>query len=161
LYHQNLLFIAFAMRYEGYRPYTGWIFVYDPQVPIRLIGVYCTAPINQLPQKGGGGGGIWQSGAGPAADDQAIYFLTGNGDVQPDTHFSADHPANMGQSFVRMSVPLEGKPATFDVFHPIGGLPKDVGNPFVCDGWSSHFLEFLAAFDLDMASDGPLLLQGT
>ncbi len=53
-------------------PYYGWVIGYDAST-LRQTAVFNTAP-------DAGGGGIWQSGAGIAADDQGnIYASTGNG----------------------------------------------------------------------------------
>ena len=55
-------------------PYSSWVMANSADT-LQQTGV-----INLVPN-GGGGGGIWMSGAGPAADASGnIYFIIGNGD---------------------------------------------------------------------------------
>jgi hypothetical protein len=79
------------------RPYTGWIIAYDQNTLAR------TAVLNITPN--GSQAGIWQSGAGPAADSTGdIYFLSGNGTF--DTHLNAagfPDLGDFGNAFVKLS----------------------------------------------------------
>ena len=86
----------------------------------------------------GTNGGIWQSGQGPAADnDGNVYLMTGNGSFDGNTPGGR----NFGNSFVKLR--LEGQ--SFAV--------KDFFTP--CN------LKFLNDNDLDVGSGGPVLLPGT
>ena len=78
-------------------------------------------------------GGIWQSGNGPAADDQGnIFFLTGNGTFQ-----SKEGRADVANAFVRLAHP------TLDLVDWYAPPSRDV----------------MAACDLDLGSSGPTVLQ--
>ncbi len=82
--------------------YTSWVIAYSADT-LQQTGV-----LNLVPN--GKQGGIWMSGAGPAADSAgSIYFIIGNGDF--DTALDANgFPSlgNCGNCFVKMSstVPL-------------------------------------------------------
>jgi hypothetical protein len=70
-------------------PYHGWMLRYDASDLRRQLGAYVSTP-------NGNGGSFWQSGRGPAADqDGNIYAVTGNGDY--------DGIHNFGESFVKLS----------------------------------------------------------
>ena len=89
-------------------PYTGWIFGYRESTLAKV------STLNLTPN--GNDGGIWNSGAGPAADANGnIFLLTGNGTF--DTPLNAQgFPAegDYGNSFVRIST--SGAPAVKDYF---------------------------------------------
>ena len=105
-------------------PYHGWMLRYDASDLTRQLGVYVSTPK-------GNGGSFWQSGRGPAADDQGnIYSVTGNGD------FDGVH--NFGESFLKLSGSLS---ATVDSFTP--------------SDWKS-----MSDNDFDL-SGGPALITGT
>jgi hypothetical protein len=105
-------------------PYHGWMMSYDASDLTHQIGIYMTTP-------NGDGGSIWQSGRGPAADDQGnVYLVTGNGDF--------DGVQNFGQSFLKLA----------------GAAPARVGS-FTPAGWKS-----MSDNDADLAA-GPALISGT
>jgi len=86
LLHGDTLVIAFGSgpagdQHEEDYVYHGWAFRYS--VPDLTVApdVYCTTPR-------GRGGSVWQSGAAPAADDDAVY-LTGANGIQMDSQI---HP---------------------------------------------------------------------
>lgn len=89
--------------------YTGWVIGYD-QITLRQTGV-----INLTPN--GNDGGIWGSGAGPAADAGGnLYVSMGNGTF--DTTLDASGlptGADYGNSFVRLSA-AGGSLAVTDYF---------------------------------------------
>lgn len=67
----GLIYVAFGSHNDD-RPYHGWLFSYDAST-LKQAGVFNTTPDS-------GGGAIWQSGQGPAADDSgSVYVATGNG----------------------------------------------------------------------------------
>ncbi|MDQ2945162.1 MAG: hypothetical protein M3Y27_04345 [Acidobacteriota bacterium] len=108
----------------------GWMFAYDANT-LALQTIWSPTP-------GGRNGGIWQSGQGPAADQQGlIYLQTGDGDVNIPA-------ARYGDSLVKLKMEHSGGNSTLTV--------ADHFTP--CDQM------FLARCDLDMGSAGPLLFGG-
>ena len=76
-------------------PGHGFVAVYDVRGLDRAPGFTPTPAIwNVTP--GGGAGGIWMSGSGPAIDGNDIYLATGNG-MDPGTK-----PGNFSESFVKL-----------------------------------------------------------
>ena len=76
-------------------PGHGFVVAYDVRGLNREAGFTPTPAIwNVTP--GGGAGGIWMSGSGPAIDGDDIYLTTGNG-MDPGTM-----PGNFGESFVKL-----------------------------------------------------------
>jgi len=71
----NTVFIGFgtASPAEPVRKYHGWMLGYDA-AKLTLKFAYNTTA-------NGGGGGIWMSGVGPAADANGFYFVSGNGSL--------------------------------------------------------------------------------
>ena len=102
-------------------PYHGWVigYTYDGRA-FRQVGVYSTTPDGQE-------GGIWMSGAGPAADAQGnVYLTTSNGT------FDLDQPGHRdaGNSFVKLST--RNGLALSDYFTPfnqacLDGRDEDLG----------------------------------
>ena len=79
------------------RPYTGWVLGYDTTT------LQQTYVLNVTPN--GGGGAVWMSGAGPAADAAGnVYLLDGNGDFD-DAQDSRGFPSlgNFGNAFLKLS----------------------------------------------------------
>ncbi len=117
---------------DPYRPqtsseaYHGWVLGYKA-TDLTQVAVYDTS-------SDGGGAGIWQSGNGLAADNEAIYLETGN-DLQPDRL-----PASLGDSFVKLRV-TAGFPGLI------------VGGEF-----RPSNADRLGVTDTDLGSGGPLLL---
>jgi hypothetical protein len=76
-------------------PGHGFVVAYDVRGLSRLDGFTPTPAIwNVTP--GGGAGGIWMSGSGPAIEGSDIYLATGNG-MDP-----GRMPGNFGESFVKL-----------------------------------------------------------
>ena len=88
--------ISFSINGENPRgPGHGFVVAYDVRGLHREAGFTPTPAIwNVTP--GGGAGGVWMSGSGPAIDGNDIYLATGNG-MDPGTM-----PGNFGESFVRL-----------------------------------------------------------
>lgn len=90
-------------------PYHGWIIGYSAETLKQ------TAVLNLTPD--GEEGAVWQSGAGPAADDQGnIYLMAANGTF--DTTLNADgfpSGGDFGNSFLKIS-PASGKLLVADYF---------------------------------------------
>ncbi|RPH54272.1 MAG: hypothetical protein EHM84_02140 [Lysobacterales bacterium] len=88
--------ISFSINGENPRgPGHGFIVAYDVRGLNREPGFAPTPAIwNVTP--GGGAGGVWMSGSGPAIDGGDIYFAAGNG-MDPGAM-----PGNFGESFVKL-----------------------------------------------------------
>ena len=77
---RDKIIIAWA-SHEDIRPYHGWIMAYNAR-SLKQIAAFSPAP-------NGEEAGIWQSGRGPAIDqDGYIYYETGNGSWDGKTEFS-------------------------------------------------------------------------
>jgi outer membrane protein assembly factor BamB len=90
-------------------PYHGWVIGYSAETLKQ------TAVLNLTPN--GEEGAVWQSGAGPAADDQGnIYLMVANGSF--DTKLNAEgfpSRADFGNSFLKIST-AGGRLAVADYF---------------------------------------------
>jgi hypothetical protein len=111
-------------------PYTSWVMAYSAD------NLTQTGVLNLVPN--GNDGGIWMSGAAPAADASGnIYFIIGNGDF--DTALDTKgFPANKncGNCYTKISaLPM----ALLDYFTPMNTVSE-------------------SASDTDFGSGGPLLL---
>lgn len=105
-------------------PYFGWVIGYDAAT-LRQTAVFNTAP-------DAGGGGIWQSGTGIAADDRGnIYVTTGNGSFT-----AARGGADYGDSVLKLE-------------------PKSLR---VLDFFTPFDEASLSRWDNDLGSSGPVLL---
>lgn len=88
--------VCFSINGENPRgPGHGFVVAYDVRGLNREAGFTPTPAIwNVTP--GGGAGGVWMSGSGPAIDGNDIYLATGNG-MDPGTM-----PGNFAESFVKL-----------------------------------------------------------
>jgi hypothetical protein len=97
---QNHVLIPFGTIRETSATARGWLIAVDVQA-WNLAATWCSTVT-------GFGGGLWQSGAGPAiAPDGSIYVITGNGS------FSPQH-GDYGESVVRLALHT-GPNAHFEV----------------------------------------------
>ncbi len=131
-------------------PGHGFVVAYDVRGLNREAGFTPTPAIwNVTP--GGGAGGVWMSGSGPAIDGDNIYLATGNG-MDPGTI-----PGNFAECFVKLQY-------TAGVANVDGGKPKLT----VADYWNA-FSDFTrkqqstpwdagAAGDQDLGSAGVFLI---
>ena len=92
------LMLANGMVYVGYashcdkEPYHGFLFAYDAKT-LKQVSVLNTSPT-------GSEASIWQSGQGPAADEEGnVYVVTGNG--------SWDGVNNFSESFLKLNPQLK------------------------------------------------------
>jgi hypothetical protein len=127
----GFVYIGFAAHGDN-GPWHGWILAYN-KTTLAQSGVWCTSP-------NGKGNGIWESGAGIAADASGnAYIATGNGD---DTVATPAPPPSTtidyGDSLVRLSL-TNGVPVPTDYFTP----------------WNQASLD---SSDTDLASGGVLVL---
>ena len=123
------LMLANHMVYVGYashcdkEPYHGFLMAYDAKT-LAEVSVLNTSPT-------GSEASIWQSGQGPAADEEGnVYVVTGNG--------SWDGARNFSESFMKLTPRLK----LLDWFTP-----------------TNHFL--LDEKDIDLDSSGATLIPGT
>jgi hypothetical protein len=119
------IYVAFA-SHGDFDPFLGWLLVYNAQT-LQQVAVFA-------PSADGSGGGIWETGNGPAADSAGNVFVgVGNG----------DYTANVGgrdfsDSFLKLA--LSG--STMQVL----------------DWFTPFDFQTLNDLDKDMGSGGPILL---
>jgi hypothetical protein len=133
--------VSFSINGENPRgPGHGFVVAYDVRGLNRDAGFTPTPAIwNVTP--GGGAGGIWMSGSGPAIDGDDIYLATGNG-MDPGTM-----PGNFGESFVKLHY-------TAGVANVDDGKPKLV----IADFWGA-FSDFgRANEDQDLGAAGVFIV---
>jgi hypothetical protein len=88
--------VSFSINGENPRgPGHGFVVAYDLRGLHQEAG-FTPAPAIWNVTPGGGAGGVWMSGSGPAIDGNDIYLATGNG-MDPGTM-----AGNFGESFVRL-----------------------------------------------------------
>jgi hypothetical protein len=123
------LMLANGMVYVGYashcdkEPYHGFLLAYDAKT-LGQVSAFNTSPT-------GSEASIWQSGQGPATDDEGnVYVVTGNG--------SWDGVKNFSESFLKLSPRLQ----LLDWFTPTNHVALDKG-------------------DIDLDSSGATLIPGT
>jgi hypothetical protein len=133
--------VSFSINGENPRgPGHGFVVAYDLRGLNRDAGFIPTPAIwNVTP--GGGAGGVWMSGSGPAIDGRDIYLATGNG-MDPGTS-----PDSFGESFVKLR-------------YTAGASGVDNGKPRleVADYWGA-FSDFgRADEDQDLGAAGVFLI---
>ncbi len=118
----GIVYIAFAAHGDQH-PWHGWVLGYNATTLQRTLA------FNVSPD--GYGGGIWQSGQGPATDSSGgVYFTTGNGD------FTANSGGrDYGDTLVKLA--------------PSGS---------VVDYFTPHDQSTLESQNFDLSSAGPVLL---
>ena len=101
----GLVYISWASHCDN-SPYHGWLMAYDAQT-LQQLAVWNSTP-------NGSDGGIWQSGAAPAADSSGNVFLsTGNGTFD----LNAGGP-DAGDSMVKFGPVIGGAIPVLDYFTP-------------------------------------------
>jgi outer membrane protein assembly factor BamB len=99
------LYLGFGAFCEGQHQYSGWLLGYR-ESDLSQVAVFNPNPNGSPPtatQPDGSGGGIWQSGLGPASDGSYVYVEVGNGPF--DRTMSGGFPANqdIGDSALKLS----------------------------------------------------------
>ena len=133
--------VSFSINGENPNgPGHGFVVAYDVRGLDRAAGFTPTPAIwNVTP--GGGAGGVWMSGSGPAIDGNDIYLATGNG------MDSGTKPGNFAESFVKLRY-------TAGVANINNGKPKLDVNDF----WGA-FSDFARAdTDQDLGAAGVFLI---
>jgi hypothetical protein len=104
----GVVYTSWSSHCDG-GPYTSWLIGYD-EATLSQVNV-----LNLVPN--GIGGGIWQGGAGPAADSNGnLYLLTGNGTFDTTLNSSGvPSSADYGNAFVKVST-AGGNLAVADYF---------------------------------------------
>jgi hypothetical protein len=107
------------------RPYTAWIMAYDTTTMTQTSVLNVTPNSNE--------GGIWGSGAGPAADANGnIFLLDGNGYFDPEfDSFGFPSEGDYGNAFLRLTNVGGLKVADyFEMFNQFGenGQDLDLGS---------------------------------
>jgi hypothetical protein len=116
LLNNGVLHIAFSSHADQ-TPYHGWVFAYDVN-SLSQRAVFNTSPDRVPGQVGslgddGSGGGIWQSGIGPAADGEGyVYCLTGNGP------YNAGRPSGRDYGDALLKLHLNGSFSVAGHFSP-------------------------------------------
>jgi hypothetical protein len=120
------VYLAFA-SHQDTEPYHGWVLAYDAST-LKQTAVYCSTCTTKKASEGG----IWQSGNGPAADEQGnVYVMTGNGTFNYETN-------EFGSSFVKLDPILS-----------------------VSSWFTPSNYKCLNIVDADLGSAGPLLIPDT
>jgi hypothetical protein len=114
--------------------YVAWASATDDGAPSCIMS-FDAATLQQNAIWNTGGGGIWMSGCGPAADDQGIYFSVGNYVLGATNVLTP--PASYQDSVVRLSRGL----TLLDYFCPSNAVA-------------------LSTADVDVGSGGVILLPG-
>ena len=119
------IYLAFA-SHGDFDSFLGWLLVYNAQTLGQVAAV--------APSSDGSGGGIWETGNGPAADSAGNVFVgIGNGDYTADVG-----GRDFGDSFLKLA--LSG--STMEVL----------------DWFTPFDFQTLNDLDQDMGSGGPILL---
>jgi hypothetical protein len=133
------VYVAFAARWwEASLNYHGWVIGYDAET-FAPRGAFCSTPR----QTGNdNGGGIWQGGAGLAADGAGnIYFNTGNGPGSGNDH---------GNSIVKLTPVRRASGAYgFDV----AAFSAAADDPTHAKEWANN--------DIDLGGGGVTLIPGS
>ena len=127
------VYIAWA-GFGDIGPYDGLVMSYgtmDLPTPLKKLHQFQVARFEPNVGPRHKGGGIWQSGAGPAIDDRgdSLYIVTGNGDSSND-HAGTDFDS----STVKLDLDLN-----------------------VVDYYTPSYQNFLNEHDLDMSVSGPMI----
>ena len=127
LLNNNTIYLGFG-SHGDHCTYQGWVMGYDATT---LAQKFVTALTNPSPNQGCMRGGVWMSGAGPAADPSGnVYVSTGNGNY--------DGVTNLGDTAVKLS--------------PTGSI-LDWFTPFNQSTFNAN--------DIDLASAGITILPGS
>lgn len=148
LLQHGQLFVSFGSgpngdAHEEDFSFHGWLFGFQASDLSQPPSVYCSTPDF-------GGGAIWQSGNGPAADEDAVYFATGNGIHQPTPDAPAGFPEQpQGDEDSVVRVPLTSASTSTHYWDE---------RPYHADG---NVFQYMEKNDIDLGTAGPLLIPGS
>ncbi len=140
LLQSGMIYIGWGSHCDN-GAYHGWLMGYDAKALVQRIA-WVTTP-------NGVDGAIWESGSGPAADAESVYFAVANGTFDANAGGS-----DYGQSIVKLSPPSDDKIWVTDYFTPYDGPGLNKGDWDVGSG---------GAMLLPDQANGPhlhLLVQG-
>jgi hypothetical protein len=121
LLSNGTLYVAFGSLGCNGGGVHGWLMAYNPST-LQQVGIFCTTP------NVGGGAGFWQSGGGPAADEDGnVYIQTADGFFDENTG-----GGDYGDSLLKLSVQSTGLLLN-DYFAPynqatLKSLDQDLGS---------------------------------
>ncbi len=134
----NTVYVALGSHCD-FGNYHGWVFGYNA-TNLQQTAIFCTTPNAGDLASGDtidGGGGIWGSGMGPAADTNGnIYVTTGNGPLDKNTG-----GVDLGDSLIKLGV--------------------SNGTLVVADWFSPHDQANMYTNDLDLGAGGPIVIPST
>lgn len=142
---RKTLFMACGMTHEEGDPTHGWVIAFD-LASFRSTAAWCTTP-------NGHGGGIWQAGQGPAADEKGdLYLMTGNYGVE-DAAGNAVRPSagDLPESIVKLHYTAPATPAGAGKLEAVAFF-----TPFQDVDRNKHGEDNFQ--DYDLGSAGPILL---
>ncbi len=145
------LFMACGMTHEHRQqndpPAHGWVIAFDI-ASFRMTAAWCTTPH-------GIGAGIWQAGAGPAADENGdVYVMTGNYGVEHNGGAAQVAPGDLAESFVKLhytapaNAGAAGRLEAVAWFTPFRDVDRNKNGD---DDFQ----------DYDLGSGGPIVIPGT
>jgi len=120
----GVVYVSFGSHGDAV-PFHGWMMGYDARAVNKQVSVLNTSP-------NGGAGSIWQSGRGPAADENGnVYAVSSNGDT--------DGRSNFSNSVMKLN-------------------PADLS---IADWFAPFNFQFLTDTDDDFGACGAILVDGT
>jgi outer membrane protein assembly factor BamB len=145
---RKTLFLACGMLHEYHDTTHGWLIAYDVDT-FRRTAAWCTTP-------NGTGGGIWQAGQGPSADENGdVYVMTSNYGVEDaEGHSVPPADGDLPETMVKLH------------YTP----PADSTSPGKLEAvaWFTPFQDSMRTTngihdfqDYDLGSGGPVPLPGT
>jgi hypothetical protein len=153
--------------------YHGWVMGYDADT-LEARGVFCSTPYRQ---EKGEGGGIWQGGAGLAADEGGnVYFATANGPgsgdpVTGDTpgrppflNTSDANPQNHGNSIVKLIPMREMSGGTWQYYfnvQPFSAALDDREHAYEWEHTGPTLNNGLGGNDIDLGAGGVTVIPGS
>lgn len=169
----DALFVGFGSGpnvndHEEDYEYHGWMFRYDVAAPTAPPVVWNSTPRTS-------GGSIWQAGAGPAADDAHVYFVTANDVLGCSTHAPSGFPRaplDAEDSIVRLGLAHAGTDLRGAGSTPSASTPGPFGSvadygdarvysdtrAYRAAGEDGTVFQFTNAGDCGFGSSGPTLL---
>lgn len=148
---RKTLFMACGMTHEHREqtdpPTHGWLIAFDVDT-FRSTAAWCTSPH-------GLGAGIWQAGAGPAADENGdVYIMTGNYGVEAGGGTAPPAAGDLPESFIKLHYSTPADAHSQGALHAVGWF-----TPFRDADRTKTFQDDFT--DYDLGSGGPMVIPGT